>query len=157
FYGRGTADMKSFLAAALAAVPDFTAARLSTPIHLAFSYDEEVGCFGVPRLIEALPQGAARPVLVIIGEPTSMRGVTQHKGCAVFACTVTGLESHSSATHRGVNAIVAAGEIIAAIERLADEHRAAPRPESGLEPPYTTFNVGTIGGGTAQNIIPRSC
>jgi acetylornithine deacetylase len=156
-YGRGTADMKSFIAATLAAVPELVAARLATPIHLAFSYDEEVGCFGAPRLLGALPEGEARPKLVIIGEPTLMRVVTAHKGCAVFACTVTGLENHSSATHRGVNAIVAAGEIIAAIERLADEHRAAPRPESGLEPPYTTFNIGTISGGTAQNIIPRSC
>jgi acetylornithine deacetylase len=156
-FGRGSADMKGFIAASLAALPEFLAHPLATPIHFAFSYDEEVGCFGAPRLIEKLPEGAARPKLVIIGEPTLMRVVTAQKGCTVFATTVTGLETHSSATHRGVNAIVAAGEIIAALERLAEEHRAAPRPESGFEPPYTTFSVGTIGGGTAQNIVPRSC
>jgi acetylornithine deacetylase len=156
-YGRGTADMKGFIACALATVPDFVGAELTTPIHLAFSYDEEVGCFGAKRLIEALPEGKARPALVIIGEPTSMRVVSQHKGCTVFATTVTGAEQHSSATHRGVNAIAAAAEIIAEIERLATERRAAARPESGFVPPYTTLSVGTIGGGTAQNIIPRHC
>jgi acetylornithine deacetylase len=156
-YGRGTADMKGFIAAALAAVPGFRAASLKTPIHLAFSYDEEVGCFGVPRLIEALPEGEARPKLVIIGEPTSMRVVSQHKGCTVFATTVTGAEQHSSATHRGVNAIAAAAEIVAEIERVAAEKRTAARPDSGFVPPYTTLSVGTIGGGTAQNIIPRHC
>ena len=154
-YGRGTADMKGFIATALAAVPGFRAASLKTPIHLAFSYDEEVGCFGVPRLIEALPEGEARPKLVIIGEPTSMRVVSQHKGCTVFATTVTGAEQHSSATHRGVNAIAAAAEIVAEIERMAAEKRTAARPDSGFVPPYTTLSVGTIGGGTAQNIIPR--
>jgi acetylornithine deacetylase len=156
-YGRGTADMKGFIACALAAVPDFVGTGLTTPIHFAFSYDEEVGCFGAMRLIEALPAGNARPELVIVGEPTSMRVVSQHKGCTVFATTVTGAEQHSSATHRGVNAIAAAAEIVGEIERIATERRAAARPESGFVPPYTTLSVGTIGGGTAQNIIPRHC
>jgi acetylornithine deacetylase len=156
-YGRGTADMKGFIAAALAAVPDFLDAGLKTPIHLAFSYDEEIGCFGAPRLIDDLPSGEARPKLVIIGEPTLMRVVSQHKGCTVFATTITGAEQHSSATHRGVNAIAAAAEIIGEIDAVAAEKRAGGRPESGFEPPYTTLSVGTISGGTAQNIIPRHC
>ncbi len=156
-YGRGTADMKGFIAIALALVPELKARRLRTPIHLALSYDEEVGCFGVPRLIEAMPAGAGRPRLAIVGEPTELRIVTANKGVAVFATTVTGLEAHSSATHRGVSAILAASEIIGCIGRIAAEHAANPRPGSDFDPPYTTFNVGTITGGTAQNIIPRHC
>ena len=156
-YGRGTADMKSFIAIALALVPEFKSRPLRRPLHLALSFDEEVGCFGAPRLIEALPQGAGRPSLVIVGEPTAMAVANAHKGCNVFATAVTGLEAHSSAPQRGVNAIVAASEIIQFISGLAGEARAAARPESGFEPPYTSFNIGTIAGGTAMNIIPRNC
>jgi acetylornithine deacetylase len=156
-YGRGTADMKSFIAIALALVPEFKARPLKRPIHLALSFDEEVGCFGAPRLIEALPQGTGRPSLVIVGEPTNMAVANAHKGCHVFATAVTGLEAHSSAPQRGVNAIVAASEIIQFIAGLAREARDAARPASGFEPPYTSFNIGTISGGTAMNIIPRQC
>ena len=156
-YGRGTADMKSFIAIALALVPEFMSRPLKRPFHLALSFDEEVGCFGVPRLIEALPEGAGRPSLVIVGEPTSMAVANAHKGCHVFATSVTGLAAHSSAPQRGVNAIVAASEIIQFIAGLAGEARGAARPESGFEPPYTSFNIGTIAGGTAMNIIPRAC
>jgi acetylornithine deacetylase len=156
-YGRGTADMKSFIAIALALVPELKSRPLRRPLHLALSFDEEVGCFGAPRLIEALPQGGFRPSLVIVGEPTGMAVANAHKGCHVFATSVTGLEAHSSAPQRGVNAIVAASEIIQFIAGLAAEARDADRPESGFEPPYTSFNIGTIGGGTAMNIIPRNC
>jgi acetylornithine deacetylase len=156
-YGRGTADMKSFIAIALALVPEFKSRALKRPIHLALSFDEEVGCFGAPRLIEALPQGTGRPGLVIVGEPTNMEVANAHKGCHVFATSVTGLEAHSSAPQRGVNAIVAASEIIQFIAGLAGEARAASRPASGFEPPYTSFNIGTISGGTAMNIIARDC
>jgi acetylornithine deacetylase len=156
-YGRGTADMKSFIAIALALIPEFKARALKRPIHLALSFDEEVGCFGAPRLIEALPRGTGRPGLVIVGEPTNMEVANAHKGCHVFATSVTGLEAHSSAPQRGVNAIVAASEIIQFIAALAGEARAASRPASGFEPPYTSFNIGTISGGTAMNIIPREC
>jgi acetylornithine deacetylase len=156
-YGRGTADMKSFIAIALALVPEFKARALKRPIHLALSFDEEVGCFGAPRLIEALPRGIGRPGLVIVGEPTNMEVANAHKGCHVFATSVTGLEAHSSAPQRGVNAIVAASEIIQFIAGLAGEARAASRPASGFEPPYTSFNIGTISGGTAMNIIAREC
>jgi acetylornithine deacetylase len=156
-YGRGTADMKSFIAIALALVPEFKARALKRPIHLALSFDEEVGCFGAPRLIEALPRGIGRPGLVIVGEPTNMEVANAHKGCHVFATSVTGLEAHSSAPQRGVNAIVAASEIIQFIAGLAGEACAASRPASGFEPPYTSFNIGTISGGTAMNIIAREC
>jgi acetylornithine deacetylase len=156
-YGRGTADMKSFIAIALALVPEFKARALKRPIHLALSFDEEVGCFGAPRLIEALPRGTGRPGLVIVGEPTNMEVANAHKGCHVFTTSVTGLEAHSSAPQRGVNAIVAASEIIQFIAGLAGEARTASRPTSGFEPPYTSFNIGTISGGTAMNIIPREC
>jgi acetylornithine deacetylase len=156
-YGRGTADMKSFIAIALALIPEFKARALKRPIHLALSFDEEVGCFGAPRLIEALPRGTGRPGLVIVGEPTNMEVANAHKGCHVFATSVTGLEAHSSAPQRGVNAIVAASEIIQFIAGLAGEARAASRPASGFEPPYTSFNIGTISGGTAMNIIAREC
>ena len=156
-YGRGTADMKSFIAIALALVPEFKARALKRPIHLALSFDEEVGCFGAPRLIDALPRGIGRPGLVIVGEPTNMEVANAHKGCHVFATSVTGLEAHSSAPQRGVNAIVAASEIIQFIAGLAGEARAASRPASGFEPPYTSFNIGTISGGTAMNIIAREC
>jgi acetylornithine deacetylase len=156
-YGRGTADMKSFLAIALALVPEFRARALKRPIHLALSFDEEVGCNGVGHLIADLPEGRARPRLVVIGEPTLMAVANAHKGSFVFRTTVTGLEAHSSAPQRGVNAIFAASEIIQFIAALASEARAAPRPESGFVPPYTSFNVGMIEGGTAANIIPREC
>jgi len=156
-YGRGTADMKSFIAIALALVPEFKARPLKRPLHLALSFDEEVGCFGAPHLIESLPRGAARPSLVVVGEPTNMAVANAHKGCHVFTTAVTGLAAHSSAPQRGVNAILAASEIIQFIAGLASEARAASRPESGFEPPYTSFNIGTIAGGTAMNIIPRDC
>jgi acetylornithine deacetylase len=156
-YGRGTADMKSFIAIALALVPEFKSRPLKRPLHLALSFDEEVGCFGAPLLIAALPEGAGRPSLVIVGEPTNMAVANAHKGCHVFATSVTGLAAHSSAPQRGVNAIVAASEVIQFIAGLADAARAAARPESGFEPPYTSFNIGTIAGGTAMNIIAREC
>jgi acetylornithine deacetylase len=155
-YGRGTSDMKSFLAVALALVPDFVERKLKTPIHLALSYDEEVGCLGVTRLIERLPEGAARPRLVVVGEPTEMRVVTAHKGCYLYRTTVTGLEAHSSAPQRGVSAIMAAGRLIGFIGELAEARRVAGA-DPRFDPPHTTFNVGVIEGGTAFNIIARQC
>jgi acetylornithine deacetylase len=156
-YGRGAADMKGFIAIALALVPEMMARPLATPIHFAFSYDEEVGCIGARRLIAALPEGAARPRLVIVGEPTGMQIANAHKGCAVFATDIIGLEAHSSTPERGVNAISAAAEIVGFIDRLAEERRQAAPAESPFDPPYTTFNVGAISGGTAHNIVPRHC
>jgi acetylornithine deacetylase len=157
FYGRGTADMKGFIALVLALVPDAMGRKLTVPLHLAFSHDEETGCFGAPALIAALPQGGARPVLAIIGEPTSMQVANAQKGCSFFRTRLTGREGHSSAPGRGVNAIEAAAEIIAEIGRLAGEARARALPDSGFDPPHTTLSIGTIAGGTAVNIIAREC
>ena len=155
-YGRGTADMKSFIAIVLALVPEMTAQSLRVPLHLAFSYDEEVGCLGVHGLLELLKSGVPRPRAVIVGEPTMMRVVNAHKGINTFRTVVRGLEAHSSATHQGVNAIQYAAEIIAFLTRLGGELKKAggfPR----FDPPYTTVHVGTIQGGTVLNIIPREC
>jgi acetylornithine deacetylase len=156
-FGRGSADMKGFISLVLALVPEMTRRKLSVPLHLAFTHDEETGCFGAPALIRELPSGAARPLLAIIGEPTSMQVANAQKGCAFFRTRVTGRDGHSSAPERGVNAITAAAEIIREIERLAAEARARARPESGFDPPNTTLSIGTIAGGTAVNIIAREC
>lgn len=157
FFGRGSADMKGFIALVLALLPEAARRKLSVPLHLAFTHDEETGCFGAPALIRALPSGVARPILAIIGEPTSMQVANAQKSCWFFRTRVSGREGHSSAPERGVNAITAAAEIIREIERLAAEARARARPESGFDPPNTTLSVGTIAGGTAVNIIARDC
>ena len=156
-FGRGTSDMKSFSAVALALLPEFLARSLKKPIHLALSYDEEVGCLGVRSLIEDLAANLPRPAMVIIGEPTSMRIVNGHKGISVYETRITGQAAHSSQPHRGGNAIIAAAMLIDFIRQMAEEKRANAIPESGYEPPYTTFNVGVINGGTAQNIIAQNC
>ena len=156
-YGRGTADMKSFIATVLALVPEFQAANLNLPIHLAFSYDEEVGCLGVHGLVRHIDTGDVRPRLVLIGEPTEMKVANAHKGIRAFHTTVTGLEAHSSATHRGVNAIEYAARLIGFLGDVADEMKARADPASRFEPPYVTISVGTMHGGTALNIIPRQC
>src|SRR6185437_5884885 len=155
-YGRGSADMKGFIALVLALVPEMTARDLAVPIHLAFTHDEESGCFGAPHLIAALPEGVARPRLAIVGEPTSMQVANAQKGCSFFRTRVTGRDGHSSAPGRGVNAIAAAARIIAEIGRVGAE---AERRSggAGFDPPYTTLNVGTIGGGAAVNVIARDC
>jgi acetylornithine deacetylase len=156
-HGRGSADMKGFIALVLALVPYAAKRRLTTPLHLAFTHDEETGCFGAPALIGALPQGAARPRLAIVGEPTAMQVANRQKGCAFFRTRVTGRDGHSSAPDRGVNAIMAAAEIIGEIGRLAAEAKGHARPDSGFDPPHTTLSVGTITGGAAVNIIAREC
>ncbi len=156
-YGRGTADMKGFLALCLALVPRAVAQPLKIPLHLALSYDEEVGCLGVPSLISSLPEGIARPRLAIIGEPTGMQVANAHKGIHFLRTRVSGHEAHSSMPERGVNAISAAAEIIAAIGRLAALCRNGAGADSRFDPPYTSFNIGRIAGGTAVNIIARDC
>jgi acetylornithine deacetylase len=156
-YARGAADMKGFLALVLALVPEMLRRPLKVPLHIAFTHDEETGCFGAPALIRALPKDSARPLLAIVGEPTSMQIANAQKGCSFFRTRVSGQEGHSSAPGRGVNAIFAAAEIISQIARLAAEARVRPRPESGFDPPHTTLSVGTIAGGAAVNIIARDC
>ncbi|MBM3508079.1 MAG: acetylornithine deacetylase [Alphaproteobacteria bacterium] len=156
-YGRGTADMKSFLAVALALAPDFARARLRAPVHFAFSYDEEVGCLGVRKLIPFLIERGVRPAAVVVGEPTSMQVVTAHKGIRTFRTTVTGVEAHSSRSELGLNAIMYAAKLIAFLRNAARDFKNAADPRSGYEPPYPTVNVGMIEGGTALNIVPRTC
>jgi acetylornithine deacetylase len=156
-YGRGTADMKSFLAVALALVPEMLAADLRVPIHLAISYDEEVGCIGVRGLIADVTANLPLPRLVIVGEPSDMKIVNAHKGVTVFRTTVTGKEAHSSQPHRAANAIEAAARLVGFLADLAEEKRRQVPADSRFEPPFTSFNVGTIEGGTAQNIVPRHC
>jgi acetylornithine deacetylase len=156
-YGRGTADMKSFLAIALALAPEFRAAKLRVPIYLALSYDEEVGCLGVGNLLDDLAGALPRPAAAIIGEPTLMKLINRHKGFQSFATTVTGRDGHSSGTNRGVNAIAYAAEIVAFLTQLAAEIAAKGPFDDGFDPPYTTINVGAVRGGTAVNIIARQC
>jgi acetylornithine deacetylase len=156
-YGRGTADMKGFLAVVLAMVPEFAAARLERPIHLAFSCDEEVGCIGVRPLVRHMARTLPRPRAVIVGEPTSMAVVDAHKTVHTYETEVTGLEAHSSNTHKGVNAVMVAGELLAELNRLAAEMRSRGDPMGRFEPPFTSVHVGTIAGGTAKNIVPRRC
>lgn len=155
-YGRGACDMKGFLACVLAAVPGFRAKALTTPIHLVFSYDEEVGCTGVRPLIGELGKSLPKPRLVIVGEPTAMQVVDAHKGIHAFETRVSGREAHSSMTHLGVNAIAVAAELIAGLTRVGEEMRArgdGPR----FAPPYTTVHVGCIEGGVQRNIVPKHC
>ncbi len=154
-YGRGTADMKSFIAIALAAVPEMTQRRLARPIHLAFTYDEEVGCLGVGGLIADVIANLPRPGMVIVGEPSSMRIVDAHKGCRVYRTCVTGRSAHSSRPQDGANALVAASRIAAFLADLQDELAAAAAPGSRFDPPHTTIGIGRIEGGTAANVIPE--
>lgn len=156
-YGRGTSDMKSFTAIALALVPEFLSTNLKTPIHFALSYDEEVGCLGAPKMIERVAALPVQPKVVIVGEPTNMAVVNAHKGVYGFATSITGLEAHSSATHRGVNAVAYAADCIHFLNGIAREMRERADTESGFDPPYTTVHAGTIRGGTAQNIVPLEC
>jgi len=152
-YGRGTSDMKSFSAVALALVPEMQARGLSRPVHFALSYDEEVGCLGAHSLVDHLGGLTVRPQAVIVGEPTEMSVVNAHKGCHAYRTTVTGLEAHSSATHMGVNSIFYAAELLAFLHAQAEELKA--ETNARFDPPYTTLHVGTIQGGTAHNIIPK--
>lgn len=156
-FGRGTADMKSFSAIVLALVPEFLARGLAEPIHIALTYDEEVGCLGVPRLIEAIAAAGLSPRLAIVGEPTEMKVVNRHKGVFRFVTTVTGLESHSAYVDRGVNAVMYAAEMVHFLKGIAGEFEAAADPGLGFDPPYSTVHVGRIAGGTAPNIVPRHC
>jgi len=156
-YGRGSADMKSFIGVVLAKLPDFLAQPLKTPVHLALTYDEEVGCIGVRWLVAALKQRPVKPKLCIIGEPTLMQPVIAHKGSRRLRCHVHGHEAHSSLTHRGVNAVETAAELVAHLHGIARRKRSAGPFDPAFDPPYTTIQTGTIAGGTAVNIVPREC
>lgn len=155
-YGRGTCDMKGFIACALALVPAFKARRLKLPIHLAFSYDEETGCTGVRPMIAQFGKTLVMPRMVIVGEPTNMTVVDAHKGPVRWSVRLTGKAAHSSMPQLGVNAITYAGRLLAELERMEQDLRALP-PNPRFDPPYTTLQVTQITGGTASNIVPVPC
>ncbi|MEM8703966.1 MAG: acetylornithine deacetylase [Pseudomonadota bacterium] len=156
-YGRGSADMKGFAATVLAMVPDFVAADLQRPVHIALSYDEEVGCFGAPPLVKDMLARGPRPGFAIVGEPTNMRVVTAHKGIAVYKTTIKGHPAHSSQLHRGVSAISAAAKLISWLDARTSENKTKADPNSAFEPPYTTLHSGVIKGGEAHNITAQHC
>ena len=156
-YGRGTADMKSFLAVALTLVPEFVERGLSLPLHLACSYDEEVGCVGVGRMIGDLARAGIRPQACIVGEPTMMKPVIAHKGKRGYRCTVRGKAAHSAYAPRGVNAVEAAAEAIAFLKRMARRHRDSGPFDRSFDIGYSTVHTGIIRGGAALNIVPHHC
>ena len=155
-YGRGTADMKGFAAVFLSRLASLNSAAMDKPLYLALSYDEEVGCLGIDRMVDDALTHFVRPDFAIIGEPTTMQLVRAHKSINVFRTVVTGKAAHSSQPHRGAGAILAAGRIIEHLEAIGRSRRAAAG-RSGCEPPWTTVQVGTIQGGTAVNILPAHC
>jgi len=155
-YGRGTCDMKGFLALALAAAPEL-AASAKRPVHLAFSYDEEIGCLGAPEMIEVIRRELPAPAVVVVGEPTNMEAVNGHKGIATFHVTVTGREVHSSQPHLGVSAVMEAVKLMASLNALAERLQAEADPASPFTPKGPTLTIGMVHGGTAHNILAREC
>ncbi len=156
-FGRGTADMKTFPAVALALVPQFLRAGLKRPVHIVLSYDEEVGCLGAPPLVKALIAQGLTPEAAIIGEPTMMRVVNAHKAIHSWYTTITGHEAHSSNVHKGVSAVMAAGEMLGELSRIAADLKAKGDPSGRFDPPYSTVQSSVIEGGTAINILARNC
>jgi acetylornithine deacetylase len=156
-YGRGVSDMKGFGATALFMVPELLKRKLKRPVHLAFSYDEEVGCIGVRRLIAQMVDDGYHPAGCIVGEPTGMQVVIAHKGKHGYKTSVRGFEAHSSLTPEGVNAVEIACEFVT---KLKSMHRKLEREgpfDAKFDVPFTTIHTGVINGGTALNIIPRDC
>lgn len=156
-YARGAADMKGFVATALALAPEFVANGLRQPLHFALSYDEEIGCIGVRRLIADLGAAGIEPDAVLVGEPTSMRVVIGHKGKHGYRCTVRGLSCHSAYAPQGVNAVEAAAEVIAYLKRMARRFRDEGPHDALFDITHTTVHTGVVQGGTALNIVPREC
>jgi acetylornithine deacetylase len=156
-YGRGSCDMKSFLGIMLAATPEFVRRGLHTPIHLIFSYDEEIGCVGVRRLLALLRDMPVKPRACIIGEPTDMKVTIGHKGKKSVRCHVHGLEAHSSLAPRAVNAIDMAAETIVFLRSMAQRFAADGPFDNDFDVPHTTVHTGVIHGGTALNIVPKDC
>jgi acetylornithine deacetylase len=156
-HGRGTCDMKGFLGIVLAMVPEFLRRGLHTPIHLAFSYDEEIGCVGVRRLLDLLQDMPVKPRACIIGEPTEMKVTVGHKGKKSVRCHVRGLEAHSSLAPRAVNAVEMAAEVVVKLRAMATRCAAEGPFDSDYDVPHTTVHTGVIQGGTALNIVPKDC
>ncbi|MGM0987030.1 MAG: acetylornithine deacetylase [Pseudomonadota bacterium] len=156
-YGRGTCDMKGFIACALAEVPRWVRLELAAPVWLALSYDEEVGCIGAPRMIERLMAEHPLPAAVIVGEPTMMHPVVAHKGATNLRTTVTGRASHSSQVNQGVSAIHVAARLVTRIEDVMAELKAEGRVDEAFNVVHSSLHVGKIQGGTAINIMAREC
>ncbi len=156
-YGRGTSDMKSFIAVVLALLPAFVQRGLKSPLHLALSYDEEVGCIGVGRMISDLATAGIKPQSCIVGEPTMMTSVIAHKGKKSYRATVRGLAAHSGYSPSGVNAVEAAAEAVAYLKRMARRHRDSGPYDRGFDVAHTTVHTGVLHGGTALNIVPHEC
>ncbi|HTM64317.1 MAG TPA: acetylornithine deacetylase [Gammaproteobacteria bacterium] len=156
-FGRGTADMKGFLAVVLALAPKFKDMKLAYPLHFAFSYDEEIGCRGAPFMIAALPDIGWQPRACIVGEPTEMMPLVAHKGKQSFRCTVHGNAAHSSLTPKGCNAIEYAAQLICFIRGMADEFKNNGPYDPAYDVPYTTLTTNLIKGGNASNTIPSQC
>ncbi|WP_414451720.1 acetylornithine deacetylase [Burkholderia sp. 22PA0099] len=156
-YGRGTCDMKGFIGAALALVPEMQSARLVKPIHFALSYDEEIGCAGAPLLLADLKERGLHPSGCIVGEPTSMRPIIAHKGINTYRCCVRGHAAHSSLTPKGLNAIEYAARLICHIRDIADEFRANGPFDELYDVPFTTAQTSLIEGGNAINTVPAEC
>ena len=154
-YGRGSCDMKGFLACVLASVPLFKSRKLNEPIHIIVSYDEEIGCTGVRPLIKMLGKELAKPKAIIVGEPTDMKTIDAHKRIDSYLTVVTGREAHSSMPQLGVNAIAIAAKLILELERLAANLSRVR--DDRFDPPFGTMQTGTIKGGTAGNIVPKNC
>jgi len=154
-FGRGTADMKGYIACVLALVPALVAATLRRPVHIALSYDEEVGCLGVRSLLSVLAQRPVKPMLCIIGEPTELKPVLGHKGKLAMRCDVHGAACHSAYAPHGVNAIEHAAELIGELGRIGQRLR--NKQDARFDPPFSTVQTGVIGGGKALNIVPADC
>lgn len=152
-YGRGTCDMKGFIACATVMAREYAGRQLRRPVHFAFTYDEEVGCLGGQALVESLRQMQIRPDMAIVGEPTSMRIIEGHKGCCEYTARFRGLEGHGSAPDRGVNAAEYAARYVSKLLELRDELKSRVPSTSRFVPPWTTINVGRIHGGYAHNVI----
>jgi acetylornithine deacetylase len=156
-YGRGTCDMKGFIAAALAMAPEFARCELARPVHFAFTYDEEVGCIGGRALMNDIREAGIHPSVAIIGEPTEMRVIEGHKGCCEYTTEFTGLEGHGSLPHLGVNAVEYAVRYVARLMKLRDDMQARAPEDSRFDPPWTTLQIGRLSGGAAHNIIAGNC
>ncbi len=156
-FGRGTSDMKAFLAIGLALLPEMLAKPLKVPLHFAISYDEEIGCTGVLPMVEKIAAEVPKPRACIVGEPTELGLVVAHKSINSYHVAIRGREAHSSMPHIGANAIHAAGMLVAKLVEMVKQREANPIPDSGFNPPWTTIHIGRIEGGTAQNIVPLDC
>lgn len=156
-FGRGTCDMKGFIAIALSLVPEFIKMKLQYPVHFAFSYDEEIGCRGAPFMINEIVAANIKPKACLVGEPTDMRPVIAHKGKQTFRCSVHGVAAHSSLTPQGCNAIEYAARLICYVRDLADQYRKNGPFDDCYDVPFTTLTTNLIKGGNAQNTIPAFC